>query len=202
MTWFSREESPLPIIIEIMNDLLDWFQLTEFIPIMALTFILTFIGKNMAADYEQVQRCNSWFTAIAFLIYASMGISEWGIWDATRAVVIAMRALLAAAVAYGVGSILFSVFFALWLQWEVIKPKPKRPVWIEPAPIAPIEKLPEPKPPPPPPPSPEERASRARTQYEERLELIAWANLGELEETAAKEKALQSYLKEIDKVIT
>ena len=187
-----------------MRDLLDWFRLEELPSIVILAVILTFTGGQMAAGYAGVERRAAWCSASAFLLYAGAAINAWGIADATQAAYIAIRSLLASAVAYGIGTIIFAIAFALrdyTEKWRLAqKPEPRD----EPPKELVFEKesVPEEKePPPPPPPTREQLAKQALMKYEERLSVIENSKLDDVAIKAAREQAQQQYTQDLDQVI-
>ncbi len=189
--------------------MLDWFGLEDWFSLLALAFILKFIGERMAGSNHAIRIRTRWFAAIGFLLYSGIAIDVWGLPNPSAVALFEVRALLASAVAYGVGLILFSIISGLWsvvynrliaskawfLKVHRLLPRlPKK----KPAKVAP----PPPPPPRPPPPTLEERTESAWNRYQRRLQLIEKANLDSNEELSAKEKAKQTYLREIEDVIT
>jgi hypothetical protein len=191
---------------DITNKALDWFRLDDWFPLLALAFILTFIGERMAGSDHIVRTRTRWFAAFGFLLYTGFGIHVCGLSNPYTVVLITLRALLASAMAYGIGLILFSIVNALaifkrlvalmnWF-WKLSKLLPRMPK------KKPVKIILPPPAPRPAPPTAEERTEKARLRYQKRLQLIEKANLDPTEESAAKAKAKQTYLKEIDEVIS
>ena len=188
-----------------MRDLLYWFRLEELPSIVILAVILTFTVGQMAAGYAGVERRAAWCSASAFLLYAGAAINAWGIADATQAVYIAIRSLLASAVAYGIGTIIFAIAFALRDYTEKRRLAQKLKPRVDPPPkelVFEKESVPEEKePPPPPPPTREQLAKQALMKYEERLSVIENSKLDDVAIKAAREQAQQQYTQDLDQVI-
>ena len=184
-----------------MQQFLDWFQLSEFFPLVVLIFLLAFVGRQIAPASGDAQKRARVVFVMAFLAYACMDLCTSGISDVMETMLMVIRAILAGGIAFGLGSVGFSLTAVVQEYVESLQKTKPLPSTI----VAPIPEPDEPPPqkePPPPPPTIDERAEQARQQYRHRLELIEKANLGQLEETAAKEKAKQSYLRDIDGVIS
>ena len=187
---------------EIMQEFLDWFQLSEFFPLGMLIFLLAFVGRQIAPESGDAQKRAKVVFVIGFATYACMDLSTNGILDVTETMYMVMRAILAGGIAYDLGSIGFSLAAVVQEYLKTLKNDQPVPVIFEP-PVAEPEEIPPPAPEPPsPPPTPDERAEEARRQYQHRLELIERANLGPPETKAAQEKAKQGYLHAIDGVIS
>lgn len=90
-----------PHLNSAMYDFLDWFRLEELFPIVALAGLLAYIGGELATPDVETYRRARRVTAAVFLLYGGMGIYTWGAIAASDVFVIALRALLAAGMAYG-----------------------------------------------------------------------------------------------------
>ncbi len=192
--------SPTPGTIEV---LLEWFSLDQFFAHLVLISLLVFVGSQMAPLEKAFAKVSRAIFVAGFLLYSCMGIDAWGIADVSEATLIVIRAILAGGTAYGLGLIGLSIVAAKleYLRWmkEVLLQKEVKP----PEPVVMVEPPPEPEPLPlPPPPTRDELAERAKVIYQERLELIENAHLDALEERSAKERAKQTYLHEIDGLIS
>ncbi len=189
-----------------MHAFLDWFRLDEFFPIVMIALILAFVGQQMTVKYAGIEQRAGWLSAAAFILYAGMGLRVWGIHDHTEVVLIAVRGMLASAVAFGIGSIGFAILFVLQTRFNELKQTlmKKNAVKPEPPPVEIIEIAPEPipVPPPPPPPTREELAAAAREKYEERLAVINGSKLDPIADSAARLHAQQLYMQELDKALT
>ena len=183
-----------------MQEFLDWFQLSELFPLLVLIFLLSFVGRQIAPASGDAQKRARVVFVVGFLSYGGMDIYLSGLSDVTDTTLMVIRAILAGGIAYGLGSVGFSLA-AVATEYaesrEKSEPLPRVVVvtTTEPDEPPPVSE------PPPPPPTLDERAERARLGYQHRLELIEKANLGQLEETAAMEKAKQVYLRDIDGLI-
>ncbi len=199
---FTGDRLFLLTTVDAMQEFLDWFQLSEFFPLGMLIFLLAFVGQQIAPKSGDAQKRAKVVFVIGFGTYACMDLSTNGILDVTETMYMVMRAILAGGIAYGLGSIGFSLVAVIQDYWESLPQDKPIPTVFEPRIIEPeVVSHPSPEPPPPPP-TQDERAEDARRQYQHRLELIERANLGSLETKAAQEKAKQAYLHAIDGVIS
>jgi hypothetical protein len=176
---------------------LEWIDLGEFIPLGLLIGLLYFIGSQVSGDDPRIQRWSRAVSVLSFVAYAVAGISAWGAWNATELLLIVIRAMFAAGIVLGIARIVLP--FAVFMYQQLTPSSVPRE--IEPSPPPPN---PEPSEAPPtaPPPTREEIAATALTAYEARLKVVENANLDEAELHAAKLKAKQQYLKELDQAIS
>ena len=137
--------------------------------------------------------------AAAFVLYLVTG-SRLHPTDVHDWFVIALHALLAGAFALAVAWIALAIL-TFFIQW-IPKPKPGLPALPLPEPPHECQEANDhPIPPAPPPPTTEERAAEALKRYESKLQLIANARLDEVELKAARERAKQQYLRDLDEAM-
>lgn len=185
-----------------MDFLLRFINFDEIGALLVLIIILVWTGAMMAEQQENTSRRAWRLSAAGFLIYEACAIYTWGADDASDFVLITIRALLAGALSLGVALIVLSTITGVI---EILTPKdymPMRPQLDDhqPTPLE-IPAVPPPPPPPLPPPTREELAKAALERYEEKLALIEKAKLHDFERDAAKERAKQQYMRELDEVM-
>ena len=183
--------------------ILEWFSLDQLFAHLVLISLLRFVGGQMGPLDSTFEKASRFVFVAAFLMYCCMAIDAWGIAEVSGATVIVVRAILAGGTAYGWGLIGLSIIAAnqesLKSMKEILFKKEVKP----PEPVEMVEPSAEPEPVPlPPPPTKDELAERAKASYQERLLLIENAHLDELEERSARERAKQTYLHEIDGLIS
>lgn len=183
--------------------ILEWFSLDQLFAHLVLISLLGFVGGQMAPLDRTFEKASRFVFVVGFLLYSCMAIDAWGIAEVWGATVIVVRAILAGGTAYGLGLIGLSMIAANMESLKAMKALLLKKDVKQPEPVVMVEPISEPEPIPLPPPlTRDELAERAQASYQQRLLLIERANLDSLEERSAKERAKQTYLHEIDGLIS
>ena len=206
-----------------MRDVLQFFNLGDALPLLLLIWLLHFVGGQMNGDNAAVVWWARGVAAAGFLFYAGGGIATWTPTKAVGFLTVGLQALLAMGTAHGLALVILPVlrFFYqhLWAQplerQRVLAEDRARRVAAENEKLAvaaqhqaarerraeeerrkqeEIARRP-------PPPSREERLTAARKRYDHTLHLLASASLDDTELHAARERAKQQYLREMDEVM-
>lgn len=91
-----------------MNELLDWINLDEFLTLVVLICLLVFTARQMARPNLLVYRQAGRLAGATVVLYAALGIHAWGVSSARDLLVILIRAILAAGVVFGIGTIMLA----------------------------------------------------------------------------------------------
>lgn len=206
-----------------MMELLEFFNLQDTVPLLLLICLLEFVGKQMSGDDGTVLWWARGFAGAGFLCYAAAGIDAWHPTKAGDFLLIGIRALLAMGTVHGLARVLLPIigFFYRHL-WAI--PAERHRKWMdeqeqraaaEGAQRAKAEqeqaererqaeaerRRAEELARRPPPPTREERLAAAKQRYDSTLGVLSSAGLDDIELTAAKEKAKQQYLRELDEAL-
>lgn len=177
--------------------MLDFFDLDNAVPIVLLILLLRFVGGQMNEDIRVRGWCKG-AGVLCFLFLGIVGLTEGadGAWDLLT---LAFRAVLALGLGYALMSILAPI--GLFLHHHIKRKEAVVTVYHGEALPDPPKQAESPKkslPPPTPPPTREELMADAKARYESTVRMLESAGLNEMELEAAKEKAKQQMLREID----
>lgn len=173
------------------------------VSLFCLYAILAIVGSHMVQEHPTLRKAGWRGAGLAYVIFSAYAMSVLKPTTASALAGIAFRGLFAAGLACAMGWILLSAASSV----RRLLPKRKPPAGL------PIHRFPETKEPPredrppvpssapPPPPTPEERADAALRRYQARLQLLTKANLDETERQAARDRAKQHYLRDLDGVM-
>ena len=193
-----------------MHEILRFFSLKDFIPLVLLIVLLQFVGKQMGGDHPTVRR---WARAI----------SERGPRNALNFLGITIQALLAMGTMHGLAQVLLPILYFFYLHvwvksveanqaWaaerafqedrERLAREQKQREEAQRERVAEQErKRREAIEQQPPPPTREERLATAQQTYETKLRVLAAAGLDDIELRTAQEKAKQQYVRELDEAM-
>ena len=92
-----------------MNALLDWINPEEFPTLVVLIGLLIFTARQMVRPDSLVYRQASRLAGATIVLYAALGIHAWGLSSARDLLVLLIRAILAAGVAFGISTLILAV---------------------------------------------------------------------------------------------
>jgi len=95
--------------VKLLNRILDWINLDEFLTLVVLICLLVFTARQMARPDSLVYRQARRLAGATIVLYAALGIHAWGLSSARDLLVILIRALLAAGVVFGTSTIILAV---------------------------------------------------------------------------------------------
>lgn len=179
--------------------MLDFVSLDEVVPLVLLIALLGFVGSQGCGKLE-----TQWAGRIGFLAFVAFGIAGWAEWTPdgpSEFVTLALRSLLAAALAAAATTVVLPVVTFAWRSVVALFPKrvpkpepvaePKKEPQVEPVVAAPV----------PTPLTGEEKAAAAKQKYEAKLAMLDAAGLDPTERYSAGEKAKQDYLRELNEAM-
>ncbi len=206
-----------------MHDLLEFFTLRDTIPLVLLIGLLQFVGSQMAGNNSTVLWWARGCAAAGFLLFAGLGIEAWRPTRAGDFLALGVRALLAMGTIHGLARVTVPAICFLHLHLWATPLKNQRAWAEERARQAAAEKDAREKAERervererlaeevrrrqeeiarrPPPPNREELVAAAKQRHESILRTLESAGLDETELRAAREKAKQQYLRELDEAM-
>jgi hypothetical protein len=130
-----------------MLDFLDFFRLEELFEFFALICLLAWIGGQITGSNSKLVRGSLRAGSIVFFVYVVLALYQWGIDGPSQAIVILLRALLAAGVTYGVSLLVaLPIAFLVRLAKPVFTRRPRQqpirivePVRMSPPPVRDIK---------------------------------------------------------------
>jgi hypothetical protein len=206
-----------------MNDVLEFFRLSEAVPLVLLICLLRFVGGQIAGEHAAPRWWARGFAAAGFLSYAIAGIALWEPKTPHDFLRVGAQAVLAMGTVHGLALVTLPVVRFLYLQLWAMPLERQRLLAEERARKAESEKRTreaaerqkaerdqkveeerrkqEEIANRPPPPTREERIAAAQERFDKTLALLASAKLDDTELRAAKERAKQQYLRELDEAM-
>lgn len=206
-----------------MNDVLDFFRLSEAGPLILLICLLWFVGGQIAGEHAAPRWWARGFAAAGFLSYAAFAIDRWGPRTPSEFLTVGLQALLAMGTVHGLALVTLPVvrflYVHLWatpLERHRARAKERdqkveaerqkreaaaqeqqdreRKAELERRKKEEIANRP-------PPPTRQERVAAAQQRFEATLRMLSTAGLDDTELQAARERAKQQYLRELDEAI-
>lgn len=206
-----------------MNHVLDFFRLSEAVPLILLICLLHFVGGQICGDHAAPRWWARGFAAAGFLFYAALAIDAWQPRTPSDFLTAGLQALLAMGTVHGLALVTLPIIRFMYVH-----------VWAEPLQRQRAcaeeqarrrqadqrereaeqrrqekseqkaqderrrqEELANR----PPPPTREERLASAQQRYDATLRMLASAGLDDTELQSARERAKQKYLREVDEIM-
>ncbi|HYV34595.1 MAG TPA: hypothetical protein VE988_02760, partial [Gemmataceae bacterium] len=200
-----------------------FFHVNELGPLILLICLLQLVGRQIAGSTSIFYRCARGFGAVTFLLYAGFGIEEWKPRTASQFFIIGVQAVLAMGTMHGLAIVILPflhfLYEHLWARplkrrrfldqeralKEAIEKQELDAAASKQAASEELKKLEQRRRDEearrPPPPTREESLAAARDRHDRTVQLLESANLDEAELRAARNRAKQQYLREIDSLL-